>query len=268
MGRCGLVSLYCIIVHTNPVIVSDQVIEAHVLHLAASLRIIIVDEIRFEDLGRLGITFPELAQLGVAQESAFTLVRPHGIDPEWTSAFQDLRWVDLTALQHVLGMAASVVWLRVVMGRSVWPTFVHSRRKSICIAALGNLVGNLATNAAYASSTTQVVKACEPLYIVVLMALLYKNYEGLRHSTLMSVVIIVLGAATFIRSDSTLNICGLVAGMISNAAFSARKIYLKNLSNTWDSPLQKFAVISIYSVLFLLPVLLIKLIVNWELSTN
>ena len=137
------------------------------------------------------------------------------------------------------------------MGRSVWPTFVHSHRKSICIAALGNLVGNLATNAAYAlltSSTTQVVKACEPHFIVVLMALLYKNYEGLRHSTLMSVVIIVLGAATFIRSDTTLNICGLVAGMISNTAFSARNIYLKNLSNTWDSPLQKFAVISIYSV--------------------
>ena len=190
---------------------------------------------------------------------------------EWTSAFQDLRWVDLTALQHVLGMAASVVWLKVVMGRSVWPTFVHSHRTSICIAALGNLVGNLATNAAYAlltSSTTQVVKACEPLFIVVLMALLYKNYEGLRHSTLLSVVIIVLGSVTFIRSDSTLNIWGLVAGMISNTAFSTRNIYLKNLSKMWDSPLQKFAVISIYSVLFLLPVLLIKLIVNWELSTN
>ena len=52
---------------------------------------------------------------------------------EWTSAFQDLRWVDLTALQHVLGMAASVVWLKLVMGRSVWPTFVHSHRTSICI---------------------------------------------------------------------------------------------------------------------------------------
>ena len=190
---------------------------------------------------------------------------------EWTSAFQDLRWVDLTALQHVLGMAASIVWLKVVMGRSVWPTFVHSHRTSIYIAALGNLVGNLATNAAYAlltSSTTQVVKACEPLFIVVLMALLYKNYEGLHHSTLMSVVIIVLGSVTFIRSDSTLNIWGLVAGMISNTAFSTRNIYLKNLSKMWDNPLQKFAVISIYSVLFLLPVLLIKLIVNWELSTN
>ena len=40
-----------------------------------------VDEIRFEDLGRLGITFLELAQPGVAQESAFSLVRPRGIDP-------------------------------------------------------------------------------------------------------------------------------------------------------------------------------------------
>ena len=75
------VRVLIIIVHNNPVIVSDQVIEAHVLHLAASLRIIIVDEIRLEDLGRLGITFLELAQLGVAQESAFSLVRPRGINP-------------------------------------------------------------------------------------------------------------------------------------------------------------------------------------------
>ena len=181
---------------------------------------------------------------------------------EWTSAFQDLRWVDLTALQHVLGMTASVVWLKVVMKRSAWPTFKHWHRKSIYIAALGNLVGNLATNAAYAlltSSITQAIKACEPFFIVVLIALLYKKYEGLHHSTLTSVVIIVLGGATFIQCDSTLNIWGLVAGMISNTAFSTRNIYLKDLSDTWDSPLQKFAVICIYSMLFLLPMLLIKL---------
>ena len=29
----------------------------------------------------------------------------------WTTAFQDLRWVDLTVLQHLLGMGVSVAWL-------------------------------------------------------------------------------------------------------------------------------------------------------------
>ena len=187
----------------------------------------------------------------------------------WTSAFEDMRWVDLTVLQHLLGSILSVMWMKAV-GMSVWPVKTHSYKYFIFIAALGNVIGNLSTNAAYAlikSSTAQVVKACEPLFTFVLTLLLYRNYSALDLSTLLSVIIIVVGAGTFIMEDATYNIWGIVAAMTSNTAFPVRNIFLKNLSTIWDSPLQKFAVMSIYSVIFLLPILLIKLFITQQFLT-
>ena len=35
-------------------------------------------------------------------------------------SFEDWRWVDLTALQHLLGSILSVMWMKAV-GMSVWP---------------------------------------------------------------------------------------------------------------------------------------------------
>jgi len=72
--------------------------------------------------------------------------------------------------------------------------------KLILIAAIGNVVGNLATNAAFSlikSSTAQVIKACEPIFTFVLTMVLYKKYTDLDLSKLLSVVIIVLGACSF-----------------------------------------------------------------------
>ena len=184
-------------------------------------------------------------------------------------SFEDWRWVDLTALQHLLGSILSVMWMKAV-GMSVWPVKTHGYRHFIFIAALCNVVGNLATNAAYAlikSSTAHVVKACEPLFAFVLALLLYRNYSALNLSTLLSVMIIVIGAGTFIMGDATYNIQGIFAVMISNAAFPVRNIFLKNLNNIWDNPLQKFAVMSVYSVIFLLPVLLIKLFITRQFLT-
>ena len=177
-------------------------------------------------------------------------------NPAWTSAFEDLKWVDLTVLQHLLGSILSLMWMK-TMGMSVWPIKTCNY---IFVAALGNVVGNLATNAAYAlikSSTAQVVKACEPLFTFVLTLLLYRNYTALDLSTLLSVIIIVVGAGAFITGDVTYNIWGIVAAMISNTAFPVRNIFLKKM--VWDSSLQKYTVMSIYSVVFLLPVVLIKL---------
>ena len=186
-----------------------------------------------------------------------------------TSPFEDWRWVDLTALQHLLGSILSVIWMKAV-GVSVWPVKTHGYRHFIFMAVLGNVIGNLATNAAYAlikSSTAQVVKACEPLFAYVLTLLLYRNYSVLDLSTLLSVMIMIVGAGTFIMGDATYNIWGIFAVMISNAAFPVRNIFLKNSNNIWDNPLQKYAVMSVYSVIFLLPVLLIKLFITQQFLT-
>ena len=188
----------------------------------------------------------------------------------WTPAIRDLRWLELTALQHLLGGTAAVVWLKVVMGKSLWPTD-NTHKMEFYIAALGNVTGNLATNAAYAlvsSSVTQVVKACEPLFTFAFSMLLYKNYELLNLSTLLSIIVMVAGATSYVLWDTTFNVWGLVAAIGSNIAFPIRNIYLKKLgdSQEFEKPLQKYAAISVYGVLFLLPILVMKFAVTQALS--
>ena len=186
----------------------------------------------------------------------------------WTSAFEDLRWVDLTALQHLIGSVISVLLVK-LKGKPVWPSHARGLRTIICVAALGNVIGNLTTNAAYAlitSSSVQVVKACEPLFTFMLTVLLYRDRAALDVSNLLSVAIIVVGAGTFLTREARFNIWGIGIGMISNTAFPIRNIFLKKLSEIWDSPLQKYAVISIFSVFFLLPALVVKVFINQEVA--
>ena len=188
----------------------------------------------------------------------------------WTPAIRDLRWMELTALQHLLGGTAAVIWLKVVMGKSIWPTD-NTHKMEFYIAALGNVTGNLATNAAYAlvsSSVTQVVKACEPLFTFAFSMLLYKNYETLNLSTLLSIIVMVAGATGYVLWDTTFNVWGLAAAIGSNIAFPIRNIYLKKMddSQKFEKPLQKYAAISVYGVLFLLPILVIKFALTQALS--
>ena len=185
----------------------------------------------------------------------------------WTSAFEDWRWVDLTVLQHILASGIAVVWAK-LNGVTVWPAQGYNLvRPYIFVVALGNVIGSLATNAAYVpieSSTVQVAKVCEQLFTFVFTLLLYKNHSTFEVYTLLSVVIIVLGAGTFIMKDTTCNIHGIAAVMASNAFFPVRNICLKKLSKVCDSPLQKFAVMSFFSVIFLQPVLFIKIFITQQ----
>ena len=177
----------------------------------------------------------------------------------WSEAFLDFRWLELTALQHLVGAIASVVWLKIVTRKAVWP--VEASKMFILIASLGNVVGNMATNAAYAmvsSSMTQVVKACEPLFMFVLSLILYQDYQVLNSTTLLSIVIMVIGAALFVAFDSTFLVSGLLAALCSNIAFPIRNIYLKKLNSAWENSFQKYAVISSYSVLVCTPFLLVR----------
>ena len=180
----------------------------------------------------------------------------------FTAAFTDWRWVELTLLQHFVGALLAGIWVKAT-GKSIWPENARNHTMLMYIAALGNVVGNMSTNAAFSlvsSSTTQVIKACEPLFTFVLTLLLYRNYTALNVSTLLSVVIIVVGAGSFLMKDATFNIWGMVAAMISNTAFPTRNIFLKKLSDIWESPLQKFTVMSIYSTLLALPLWLVKVV--------
>ena len=174
----------------------------------------------------------------------------------------DFRWLELTALQHLLGVLVTVFWLKLFLKKSLWPA-KEASKNIIIMAALGNVLGNLATNAAYASvssSMTQVVKACEPLFTFFLSIFLYRDYKQMNVTTLVSVVIMVTGASLFVAYDGSFNVIGLLAALCSAVSFPVRNIFLKKLSNVWDSSIQKYAVLSLYSVLLLTPVMLIKLV--------
>ena len=177
-------------------------------------------------------------------------------------AFKDFRWLELTVLQHLLGAIASVIFLKIVKGRSaaIWPT--DSPKTIIWIGGIANVVGNMSTNAAYAlvsSSVTQVVKSFEPIFTFFLSLLLYKNYGDLTTATLLSIVTMSAGACTFVVLDKSFNVWGLLAAISSNMGFATRNIFLKKLA--WESPVQKYAVISICSTIVLLPAILLKLVI-------
>lgn len=73
-----------------------------------------------------------------------------GYASRWTQAFQDLRWIDLTAIQLLLRGAVAMIW-------NTWwkrPRHVEINWRFAIVAAAGNLAGNLATNAAYAAVNT------------------------------------------------------------------------------------------------------------------
>ena len=184
-----------------------------------------------------------------------------------TRTLESLRWLELTTLQHLFGAVASVLLLKAVNGKStpIWPN--KSPKVTICIATLANVVGNLATNSAYAASfaslSAKVVKACEPLFTFFLSLCLY-NRDDFNLPTLFSVVAMITGiTCTFPMLDTSFNVCGFLAALLSNIGFVTRNIYLKKLS--WESTFQTYAVVSIGSILLLVPVALLKLVI---LSTH
>ncbi len=198
-----------------------------------------------------------------------TLMRGEGKPDKtaWSDAIKDFRWLELTFLQHLIGAVVSIVWIKLVSRKSIWPT--EGSKKNILISSVGNVVGNLSTNAAYAivsSSMTQVVKACEPLFMFGLSLFLYRDYKVLNSTSLLAIVIMVIGASLFVAFDSTFLVTGLLAAICSNIAFPIRNIYLKKLSKVWENAFQKYAVLSINSVFVLTPIIFMKLVFFQSIS--
>ena len=55
----------------------------------------------------------------------------NGTRPAWTEAFSDLRWVDLTAMQHAVGSLISVVVLKSSSGCCQQPGREHGHQCSL-----------------------------------------------------------------------------------------------------------------------------------------
>ena len=179
----------------------------------------------------------------------------------WTPAFEDLRWIELSFLQHLLGGIASVFWLKVVLRRSIWTE--DSSKTAICVAALANLVGNVGTNAAYAavsSGMTHTIRACEPIVSIALSVCVYKKWEVLTAKNVVSILLVVIGSGALVMSDLTFNVWGLLAAIGSTISFSLYNVFFP--LNVIENLLGNYAIISIVGALFLLPVVIVKFIIT------
>ena len=138
----------------------------------------------------------------------------------WTPALEDLRWLELTFMQHLIGGIASIIWLKLVTRAPVWTQ--HSSNTQVKIASLANVVGNMGTNAAYAAVSacmTQVIKACEPVVTLALAVFLLKKYEKISVNKVLSILVMVAGASTLVMADNSSNMVGLIAAVGSTVCF-------------------------------------------------
>ena len=148
----------------------------------------------------------------------------------------------------------AAVWLKAVVRTSLHPT--NASKRVMLIAALCNVLGNIGINLAYTmmtSSATLVIKACEPLFSLLLLIFLCKGQSAFNFPTLLSVSIVVAGACAYVLRDSSVIIGGLIAALGANIFFPIRNISLKKLTSTesLDNTLQNYAVVSLYSCFFL-----------------
>ena len=183
-----------------------------------------------------------------------------------TTAFSEFRWLELTFLQHFLGGVIGVIWLK-LFERNYLYSQTKLSKLNVILASLGNVIGNLATNAAYSfvsSSSVQILKGIEPLVTFVLAIFLFRKGGMFTVEILVSILMICVGVSSFVSWDSSFNVWGVVAALISDIAFPIRNVFLKRVS--WENPLQKYTSVSLLSAIFLVPVLLVKLLTIHEFS--
>lgn len=185
--------------------------------------------------------------------------RSKPVNNSWSDAIQDFRWLEVPYLQHLIGAIVSAICIKLCLKQSIWPVDASSKR-TILIASIVNVVGNMATYAA-SSSMTQVVKVCEPLFMFGLSFWLYRDYRAFNSTTRLAIVMMVIGASSFVAYDRTFLVTGLLAAVCSDVAFPIR-----NMNRVWESSIQKYAALSLCSVLVLTPFIFLKLIFSRSIS--
>ena len=179
-----------------------------------------------------------------------------------TSAFRDLRWIDLTALQLLIEAIVMKFWLKI--GRDFSKHDNRKRDKVITPVLFWHIVGHLATNAAFASvssSMTLVTTNCEPLFAIT-VAFLYSETTP-NAAALLSVIVMCNGARMFVNADESFNVWGICAALTSNIMFPLRNAVAKSKTD-WEGAIQHYPVLSMYGFLLIFPVVLLKMAVTQE----
>ncbi len=186
--------------------------------------------------------------------------------PEDGSIYQGgMGWVELSLLQQAVGVLLAVTWgtisREVVCSEDVF----CGQFGLILFITIGNVAGSLATNAAFflgASDVNLAILSCQPLVTLLLSSFLYRQEQTSHKISKLPILVIVLGAILFVFGEPDFNTWTVSTAVISNIAFPVRNILMKRLSGECSSsPLQNFTITSIYSVMFLTPVYLVKRVV-------
>jgi drug/metabolite transporter (DMT)-like permease len=181
---------------------------------------------------------------------------------------QEMKWLDLTVMQFLFGVIGSAFWIFFVERRSL--TISKIRDWNGLVVILGNLVGHLSVNVSYtfvSSSATQVVKSSEPIFMFLFLKFsCLKSQPAEKQSTsslvLFSIILMVFGTCIFVIWDIAFNLWGILAAVASNIAFPLRNIALKNIGRQYESPFEKYFILSFFGTLLLFPFLILKLIIQ------
>ena len=184
--------------------------------------------------------------------------------PRNKKSFLEMKWLDLTIIQFLFGFMGSAFCLLFIEKRFL--SIQMSRDWNDLVAIIGNLVGHLSVNVSYTfvtSSATQVVKSSEPIFMFLFLLCLPSRHvekQNMNAYVLFSMILMVFGTCLFVLWDITLNVWGITAAVVSNIAFPLRNIALKNISERYQSPFQKYFMLSFSGILLLFPPLVLKLI--------
>ena len=182
------------------------------------------------------------------------------------ASFLEMKWLDLSTMQFLFGVMSSAFWIFFIERRSM--TIPKIRDWNGFVVILGNLIGHLSVNVSYtfvSSSATQVVKSSEPIFMFFFLVCLNSQHaEQQRTSSLVlfSIILMVFGTCLFVIWDITFNVWGILAAVTSNIAFPLRNIVLKNIGREYESPFEKYFILSFFGTLLLFPFLVIKLIIQ------
>ena len=187
-----------------------------------------------------------------------------------TEALKDLRWIDLSCIQLAASALFTLVWLKLYKSSENTASVsndTNDRPSFLLVASFVHVVGILATNvscAAINSSTTQMIKTLEPLFTCgILFFLKDQKNEKLSCSVLFSLLVMSAGTCLFVAVDSSFNTWGVLAAHLSVLAFSIRNYLLNNLnSESQESPSRQNYFLSLYGLLFVLPMAIIRLFVT------
>ena len=182
---------------------------------------------------------------------------------EMSLAFRDMKWMDLTVLQSLLGTIPIAVFAKVT-GQSIWSP-MRDHKLTICIAGLCNVLGNLAINAAFtisSSSAGHLIESLQPLVTFVVVTFVFTKMEV---SNFISISLIVLGVVSLPVHDTSMTYLSLVVATISMLTFSIRNVLVKKLGDDWSDPLQKFIAVSTVSFLVIMPVWLVKVAITQKI---